>query len=209
MSLLTLIPKKTLGSNQKNITDFFSMVRKLFYYQFIKKMNRHVRLFNYANLGRDVACWRDAHGGFNHIRISNHLIPTNKDPHAPIIFRIHINSAWLPNCKGINSQLNSDYDLPKLWRSEVTVLFSEMHDFASWIARLLKISESSKKKLIPKPLHDCYVGSPGYPESNYIWSVKGWKAYDKHKCLEHRVPLYISLRKKANKRAGNRRRLCS
>jgi hypothetical protein len=148
-------------------------------------------------MNRSLIYWKDGRGCLNVIDYHLYRSPIKGELLTDITPRISVNRFAVFDRKTLIEDLGGVYDpdVERLWRSEISVLATEVPFFAEWIAAIFKAIEKGRHHPIPPPPCDCYVGTEGYPESNYIWSVSAWNRQCQYNGDKKATPGILKLRR--------------
>jgi hypothetical protein len=126
--------------------------------------------------------WANTAGGVDHAQVIAYREPTIPGTREPHVLRIGINSH---GCRRVGLRVRratrrQSIGAKPAWRFELSVLASELADFAPWIADLARAHEASSTENLGDPPHPCHFWFQGTPilEVNYGWSQAAWEAND-------------------------------
>jgi hypothetical protein len=134
-------------------------------------------------IGRNPSiCWADSNDNLNSLYVIAYLEPTKRDSTKPFLPRMAINhfAVQLTDFDKLSDRFLS---APRRWSVELTVTVPELHDFPSWVARLVDAHESGSLAGLGEPPHPCRFegthGPAGLLGSRYGWSLAGTSEIEK------------------------------
>ncbi|MDJ0766777.1 MAG: hypothetical protein QNJ97_27640 [Myxococcota bacterium] len=191
--------KKRSRRIRASVPSYRATIRLLLYHHFRESLGRPVYISKWTEMNRPLIYWKDWRGCLNYLDYHRYRSPKKGEPLTNMIPRISVNRFCVHDEDTLIEDLCGVCGLDRLWRSEISVLPSEVPLFAEWIAAIFKALEKEREYPIPPPPYDCYVGTEGYPISEYIWSASARKKQCEYDGRGDSGPGILKLRPGANR----------
>lgn len=157
-----------------------------------------------ARISQASLCWRAKNGRVEHVTCEPYFCPSEEAPHHPLLVRVLVNkvavglvsevdavAATVARENGLVEEIDEPCRAPR-WSLELAVFPGELLRFASYIADLVRASESDEDEgAVEPPLPaEVLVESEGLHGTRalYVWSERAWDYFADRVWMDEIVP---------------------
>ena len=175
---------KCRKTRKKNARVELAQIRR----DFCERVLADMRMPAGGNLHPPIVYWLDPHRKINHLRVYAYMQPHVGMSDRPFIPRLYVNHYVLDHPERIARRMGwelrpyGEFDKRLCWSFELSLLPSELPDFAPWVVSLAEAHAANDSSMVLAPPHKCHFWNDRILDCNYAWSAAAWRkieAYEK------------------------------